>query len=129
MNLFTVHMKNQPGELAHLCEVLAARGVNLDIAGFGTGDQGTVVFAASDETAAAVALGRAGIEYDARPGLLVRCPDEPGEGAKLARELATANINIEAMLEATIAHGEVAIAFLVDKVEEARAALGEKVVG
>jgi acetolactate synthase small subunit len=29
MSVFTVDLKNQPGELARLCEAMASRGVNL----------------------------------------------------------------------------------------------------
>ncbi len=35
MNLFSVEFKNQPGELAHLGDVCAQRGVNLQLAKFG----------------------------------------------------------------------------------------------
>jgi hypothetical protein len=49
MNLFSVELKNQPGELAHVGNICAQHGVNLQLAGVTTGDHGTVLFTASDE--------------------------------------------------------------------------------
>jgi hypothetical protein len=40
MNLFSVGLKDQPGELAHPGEVCAQRGVNLQLAGVVTGERG-----------------------------------------------------------------------------------------
>ncbi|MQA06607.1 MAG: amino acid-binding ACT domain-containing protein [Streptosporangiales bacterium] len=128
MNLFTVQLPNQPGELARLCEALAADGVNLELGGVTTGERGTIVFAASDEPAASSALDAAGIPFDTRPAVLVRCPDQPGEGARFARQLANANVNIEALLEISISEGQVVLACLVDKIDEARSALGDQIV-
>lgn len=128
MNLFTVQLPSQPGELARLCEALAVAGVNLELGGVTTGDRGTVVFTASDEAAASSALEAAGIDFDTRPALLVRCPDRPGEGARFARKLADADVNIEALLEISISEGQVVLACQVDKFDEARAALGDQVV-
>lgn len=129
MNLFSVELKNQPGELAHLCEVLGPRGVNIQAAGVTSGDHGTVTFSASDEAAARTGLEAAGIECTERPALQVRCADQPGELAKISRTLASANVNIEGLLEVSICEGEVIFALSADKFDEARAALGDQVVG
>ena len=55
MNVFTVDLKNQPGELAHLGEALGQRGINLQLSGVTAGDHGLVYFTASDEDAARTA--------------------------------------------------------------------------
>ena len=123
MNIYTVELKNQPGELAHVCEVLGRGGVNIELAGVTTGDHGTVCFAASDESAAAAALEGAGIDFTAHRALQVRCADQPGEAAKFARKLANANVNVEWLLPVSICQGEILFALCVDKVDEARAAL------
>lgn len=128
MNLFTVQLASQPGELARLCEALAVAGVNLELAGVTTGERGTIVFAASDEAAARSALESAGIDFDTNTALRVRCRDQPGEGARFARKLADAAVNIEALLEISISEGQVILACQVDKPDEARAALGDQVV-
>jgi hypothetical protein len=58
MNLFSVEFKNQPGELAHLGDVCAQRGVNVQLAGVVSGERGTILFSASDEAAVRAALPR-----------------------------------------------------------------------
>jgi hypothetical protein len=115
--------------LAHLGDVCAQRGVNLQLAGVVTGDHGTVLFAASDEPAARTALEGAGIEFTERPVLQVKVPDQPGEASKFGRKLADAGVNIEGLLEVSIFQGEVIFAILVDKLDEARTTLGNQVIG
>jgi hypothetical protein len=129
MNLYSVEFKNQPGELAHLGDVCAQRSINLELAGVVTGDHGTVLFTASDEPALRTALEGAGIEFTERPALLVKCADQPGEVAKFGRTLANAGVNIEGLLEVSICQGECIIAIAVDRLDDARAALGDQVVG
>jgi len=57
MSVFTVDVKNQPGELARLCEAMASRGVNLLLSATAHGDGATVVFIVDDEDKARRALG------------------------------------------------------------------------
>jgi hypothetical protein len=129
MSIFTVELKNQPGELAQFGEILARSGTNMELAGVTTGDHGTVVFTASNEAAARTALEGAGIEFAERPALLIKCADQPGEAGKIGRALANANVNIEALLSTSICQGEVVFAISVDKPGDARTALGDQVVG
>jgi hypothetical protein len=129
MDLFTVRLRNQPGQLAHLCDVLAAASVNIELAGATEGERGTVVLIARDEASAATALEASGIEFTRHPAVLVRCPDQPGEAAKFIRKLAAASVNIEALLEISIADDQVVLACAVDKIDDARTALGAQVVG
>jgi hypothetical protein len=129
MNLFGVELKNQPGELAHLGDVCAQRGVNLQLAGVVTGNHGTVLFTASDESSVRTALEAAGIEFTERPALQVKVPDQPGEAATFGRKLADAGVNIEGLLEVSICQGEVIFAIAVDKFDEARTVLGNLVIG
>ena len=42
MSAFTVEFENRSGELARLCEAMAARGVNIVVCGAAHGDTGTV---------------------------------------------------------------------------------------
>jgi hypothetical protein len=129
MNIYTVELKNQPGELAHLCEVLGHGGVNIELSGATMGDRGTVYFTANDEPAASAALEGAGIEFTAHPALQVTCPDRPGEAAGFARRLANSDVNVEWLLPVSICQGEVIFAVCVDKIDAARAALGGQVFG
>ena len=52
ISVFTVDLKNQPGELARLCEAMAGRGIYLVLSATARGEQGTVVFIADDEASA-----------------------------------------------------------------------------
>ena len=61
MSVFTVDLKNQPGELARLCEAMAGRGVNLILCATTRGEDGTVAFIAGDEAGAETALADVGI--------------------------------------------------------------------
>ena len=127
MNLFSVELNNQPGELARLGDVCAQRGVNLQLAGVVRGERATILFSASDEAAVRTALEGAGLEFTERPALQVKCADQPGE--KFGRTLADAGVNIEGLLEVSICQGEVIFAIAVDKPEDARAALSDQIVG
>jgi len=59
MSAFTTDMANTPGQLARVCEVLGARGVNLVVCGVGHGDTGSIAFIADDEVATRSEIGRA----------------------------------------------------------------------
>src|SRR5215468_217802 len=72
MSLFTVDLENHPGELARLCEAMAANGINLVLSATAHGDEGTVVFVADDEAAAQTALQDAGLRYAMRTALTIR---------------------------------------------------------
>jgi hypothetical protein len=129
VNLFTVDLKNQPGELAHLGEALGERGINLQLGGVTAGDHGFVYFTASDEDAARIALQAANIGFTEHPAIQVKCADQPGEAGRFARKLADANINIEGLLSTSICGGEVVYALCADNLDEARRLLGDQVVG
>ena len=81
MSVFTVDLKNQPGELARLCEAMAGRGVNLILCATTRGEDGTAAFIADDEAGAETALADAGIGYARRPALTIRMENQPGAGA------------------------------------------------
>ena len=95
MSVFTVDLKNQPGELARLCEAMAGRGVNLILCSTTCGEDGTVAFIADDEASAETALADAGIGYARRPALTIRMENQPGTGAATFRELADAGVNAD----------------------------------
>jgi len=129
VSAFTVEMTNQPGQLAGLCEALAARQVNLVICGTSRGDTGTVAFIADDESVTRETLQAAGIEYVERPSLTVRMDNVPGAGAATFRRLADANVNVELFLPVRIFDDQFFAVLGVDDVDAAAAALGEQVVG
>lgn len=128
MSVFTVLLKNQPGELAQLSELIAARGANIMLSGVTAGSQGIVAFTADDEAAARSALISAGVDFNERDAIVVRLPDEPGQAALLARRLADARVNIEMLMPTRICEGEAELAVCVSDDAAARNALGDLVV-
>jgi hypothetical protein len=129
MSVFTVDLKNQPGELARLCEAMAGRGVNLVLSAAATGDGGTVVFIADDEAGAEAVLRDADLEYARRPALTIRMENQPGTGAATFRKLADAGVNAELLLPVRVSDEVFFAVICVDDQEGARRALGVQVMG
>ena len=122
---FTVILKDRPGELARLGEVLGDAGVNIDGLAAFTGDGRGMVHVLVDDAAAARATqaldaARMGIA-DEREVLVIDVADQPGTLGQLARELAAANVNID--LAYTTFGGGVKIVIATDDLESAREAL------
>ena len=79
LKLTVPELKNQPGELAHLGDVCAQRGVNLQLAGVVSGERATILFSSSDEAAVRTALEGAGLEFTERPALQVSTQTNPAK--------------------------------------------------
>jgi hypothetical protein len=127
MSAFTVEFDNQAGQLARLCEAMAARGVNIVVCGAARGDTGTVAFIAGREGARA-ALEDADIEYDERPALTIRMENVPGAGAKAFRKLADAGVNIDLLLPVRVSAEEFLAVICAENLDAAADALGDQVV-
>ena len=128
MSVFTVDMKNQPGELARLCEALAGRGVNLILCATTRGESGTVAFIADDEANAETALAAASVGYTKRPALTIRMENQPGVGAATFRKLADAGVNADLLVPVRISGDLFFAVICVDDPDKARRALGVQVV-
>lgn len=129
MSAFTVELKNQPGELARLCDAMAARGVNLVLCGMSRADGCTIAFVADDEPAARTALESAGLEYGERPALTVRMDNVPGAGAATFHKLATADVNMDLLLPIQVSSDQFFAVICVDDVDAARSALEDQIIG
>jgi hypothetical protein len=129
MSVFTVDLKNQPGELARLCEGMAGRGINLVLSAAARGDDGIVAFIADDEAAAEAALRAADIEYSMRPALTIRMENQPGTGAATFRKLADAGVNADLLLPVRVSDDLFFAVVCVDDTDKARRALGAQVIG
>jgi hypothetical protein len=121
-------MDNTPGQLARLCEVVGARGVNLVVCGVGHGATGTIAFIADDEAATRSALQDADIEYAENASLTVRMRNVPGAGAELFRKLADAGVNLDVFLPVQIFDDQFYAVICPSDVEAARIVLGEQLV-
>lgn len=128
MSVFTVDLKNQPGELARLCEAMAARGVNLILSATTRGEGGTAAFVADDEPGAEAALTEAGIGYTRRPALTIRMENQPGAGAATFRKLADAGVNADLLLPVRVSDDLFFAVLSVDDQDAARRELGVQVV-
>jgi hypothetical protein len=128
MSAFTVEFGNQPGQLARLCEVMAARGVNIVVCAAAHGDTGTVAFIADDEIGARTALQDAEIEYDERRALTIQMENVPGAGAKTFRKLSDAGVNIDVLLPVRVSAEEFLAVICADDLDAAAGALGDQIV-
>jgi hypothetical protein len=128
MSVFTVEMENQPGELARLCEAMAASQINLVLSATARGEDGTVVFIADDESGAQAALLDAGLRYEMRPALTVRMENQPGSGATAFRKLANVGVNADLLLPVRVSDDLFLAVICVDDEAKARDALGDLVV-
>jgi len=95
---FTVKLDNRPGTLADLTEALGQAGINITaIHGVADLASGGLQFITNNTGATVNVLGIMGVEYTTCQVLLVTIPDVPGSLARLARALAQAGINIDAL--------------------------------
>jgi len=128
MSVFTVDLKNQPGELARLCEAMAGSGINVVLSAAARGDSGTIVFIADDEARAQAVLQDACIGYEMRSALTIRMENQPGTGAETFRKLADAGVNADLLLPVRVSDDLFFAVICVDDEEKARQALGGQVV-
>ncbi len=98
MTEFTVHLANRPGMLATLTEQLSEAGINIEaLAAYGVDGEGVVRLMVDDETLARKILSRDNLEWEERTVLTTILSHRPGAVAEMARRLADANANIDAM--------------------------------
>jgi hypothetical protein len=118
---FKVLLEDRPGTFADLLEPLGQAGVNIvGICGFPSEGRGVVHFTVDDPAGCRTALNGAGIEIVAEQEvLIVPMADRPGEGAKAARALADAGVNVNLVYLATGVRAVVGA----DDLDRARAAL------
>jgi hypothetical protein len=128
MQAFITEAVNRPGEFARYAEAIATRGINLSgVVCLGLGDRGGAAFLSADEAGLRRALNDAGIAYREVSLVTVGIEDKPGTAASAARTLADAGVNIELLAGVGTSDHKVILAIGVDKVEDARRALGDLV--
>jgi hypothetical protein len=122
---FEIVLEDRPGELARVGEALGNAGVNIEgIAGFGFEGRGIIHLVVEDAAAARSALGSAGVSVNRESEAMVTelpagAASRPGEIGRMARAVADAGVNFEALYLAT---GNRAIAVTSDN-EKTRATL------
>ena len=130
MQSFIVEATNRPGELARVANAIAEKGINIEAFSLGYGTHGALAFLGHDEKGLKSALTAAGITFKEIPLLTISLEDKPGTVAKTASRLADAGVNIEffAPVE-NKADGRATVAIGVDKIDAARTALSDQLVG
>jgi hypothetical protein len=122
---FEIVLEDRPGELARVGEALGNAGVDIEgIAGFGFEGRGIIHLVVEDAAAARSALGSAGVSVNRESEAMVTelpagAASRPGEMGRMARAVADAGVNFEAIYLAT---GNRAVAVTSDN-EKTRATL------
>jgi hypothetical protein len=126
MNAFLVDLENKPGELARVSEAIAAKGINiLAITGATCGDSGRVALTTDNESGTRTVLGEANLTYTEAEVTEAVLRHTPGSLAKVARRLADAGLNIEAMMPIGMKGDGVSVAFVTDDPVKAKGLLSE----
>ncbi len=102
----TVSLEDKPGTLADLGEALGNAGVNIEgICGLGVEGRGIIHVLVEDAAKARQALEGAGIKVEGEADPIVSevksSADKPGELGRMARAIADAGVNVQAMYLAT----------------------------
>jgi len=126
MHAFIIELENKPGGLAKVLEAIAEKGVNLSSGSAATwGEHGSVALVTNDDVSTRNALEAAGATFREVPVVAAALEHKPGTLADAARRLATAGVNIEALIPTGMADGKIVVSFAVDNAEAGQAALGE----
>jgi hypothetical protein len=113
MSVFTVGLKNQPGELARLCEAMAGRGVNLIVCATARGEDGA---------------GRRRPRVHQAPGADHPDGKSARAGAATFRRLADAGVNADLLVPVRVSDDLFFAVICVDDPSKARRALGVQVI-
>lgn len=121
---FVVQLENRPGELAAVARALACRGINIThINCAGVGSVASCTLVTDDEELTRETLHELGHAYIEGTTLDVEVPDRPGGLADVVEQFARAGVNVLGTLIIGRRQGIVKMAFAVDDVDRARAAL------
>ena len=125
MKDITISLKNKPGMLADMGELLGKNGINMEgLCGFPLKNEAIIHILVEDETTTRWVLEDAGYEVRAIREVLVvdigNIVGKPGTGGKMARKIGNAGINIDLIYFAENNR----LVLGVDNLEKARNALG-----
>lgn len=126
MKDLTVILKNIPGILADMGEILGQNNINMEgLCGFPLKDEAIIHILVEDETTTKWVLEAAGFEVRAVREVLMldigQIAGKPGAGGKLARKIGNAGVNIDLIYLAENNR----IVLGVDNLEKANAALAK----
>ena len=94
----TIFVENKPGEMATVCEILAAAGINIRALYSAIESHAGVIRLVPEDVEAAIAVAdKAGMLYHVTDALLIEVDDVIGEAARITRRLAHGAVNIDCM--------------------------------
>jgi hypothetical protein len=126
MNTFIIELDNRPGSLADVAAAIAEKGININgVAGLAGSTTGLVAIVTNDEDATRSALDGLGARYREAALASASLEDKPGTLADIARRLADAGVNIEAIFPTGMEGGRITVALGVDNIEAARSVIGQ----
>lgn len=120
-----VFLENRPGALAELADALHAADVNIEaILLEGALDFGNVRLHVDAPRKAEKALKDAGYQFRTGEAIVLKLPNEPGQLAEVARKLAKAKVNIDALFGTTAGVDAPELVIMVNDAAKAKKALG-----
>jgi hypothetical protein len=126
MNAFIIELEDRPGTLADIADAIAEKGINIaGVAGATGGGGGAIALVTNDEAGTRSVLDASGSRYRQVALATASLEDKPGMLAEAARKLANAGVNIEAIFPTGMDAGKITVAFGVDDIEAAKAALSQ----
>jgi hypothetical protein len=126
MNAFIIELQDRPGALADVADAIAEKGINIaGVAGATAGGTGGVALVTNDEAGTRSALDASGARYREVALATASLEDKPGVLAEVARKLANAGVNIEAIFPMGMEAGKITVAFGVNNIEAAKSALSQ----
>lgn len=98
MRQFDINIKNKPGALAAVCDVIAKGGINIKAISSEMGDSSSIIkIVTDDETATRKVLQDSRISFNEYEIIGIELIDRPGELARLTKALAEYGVNIESI--------------------------------
>ncbi|HEV8403205.1 MAG TPA: hypothetical protein VGQ31_09240 [Candidatus Limnocylindrales bacterium] len=125
MHAFLVELDNKAGELARITEAIAAKGVDLRaVSGSTCGSSGSLALMTDDEAETRQILTDTGATFRELEVTEASVGQAPGSLATIARRLADAGVNIEAVMPIGMVGNEISMAFITNDPATARTVLG-----
>ncbi len=120
MKQITVVAERDPGLLAQVSEILAARGINIETLDAETvQDYGVVILTVDRYDEALAALRDAGLQAVSEDAIIIRIEDEPGALARISRRFHDAEIRLRSVRIIRRNEGYGLVALSTERTEEA----------
>ena len=124
MTAFLVDLENKPGSLATVAEALGKQGVNITgITGASCGDSGRAAITTADDAATRSCLQTIKASFKEYEVTEASVANKPGALGMVARRLADAGVNIEAIMPTGMSGNEVTVGFVTNNPIKAREVL------